>query len=303
MLNVLMLYLKSSYYYSYAGAEEKIPALQNSSLQFVSKQNLTQFDGEYFKINSVCFFSDDDVLLALVDGSLRSVSMCTGRFTALEPSVMHVAGVAFDWLTDTLLVLTSENHKWELVSLRRSGSKLVEVQRIDACSNYFDLCHLTQCNSRILLAAKGNTSTMDVFDVDASHTLRKAGSVPLQSWFSDVACSGRDGYKLVSISLERYLTLWRLSGDPLRLEQLATVELNPPILVQFYGDLLFVAEFNVATQKHDISSFRSSGNALNERKMLLEAQHGVSVGAWALTGKRLVIVDWDSKDLLSYTFA
>ena len=265
---------------------------------------MTLTDSEYLQVLSLCWISDDELLLAPVDASLRSLSLRTGELTAREPTALKIVWrVAFDALTDTLLVLTTEANKWELVSLRRSGSQWVQAQRIDACSSYRDLCYLAQCKSRIVLVGKGKTNTMYVFDVSAAHTLRKAGSVPLQSWFNEVACSGRDGDTLVALSHERSLTLQRLTGFPLRLEPLAKVELTAPILVQFYGDILIVADFNVATQKHDICSFRWSGNALNERKVLLEAQHSVSVSTWALVGERLAIVDWDSMDLLVYDLA
>ena len=67
-----------------------------------------------------------------------------------------------------------------------------------------------------------------------------------------------------------------------------------------------VADWNKHTDSPAIVSFRASGSALSEKRVLLPAaaitEGGIEVAAWAIDGDRLVLWDKVSGDLLLYAF-
>ena len=190
---------------------------------------------------------------------------------------------------------------YQLVSLRRNASEWLEVQRLDTRILHNEFFNFAVCDSRVLLVQRGGNK-MYVFDVSTEHTLRDAGSLTLQSSFYGVTCTRRDGVTLVAFSHDTSVTLLRLTSLPLRLVPLASVSLTAPGRLRFRGDLLLVADWNDATGSHAIVSFRASDNALTERRVLLDAQAGVRVGAWALASDRLVLWNWKTEELLVYDY-
>ena len=128
-------------------------------------------------VSSMCAVSADEILLTSESG-LRAVSLRTGHDTALFPwSDFYAFRVAFDALTDTLLVIDSLTDpsfrhtlkQWQLVSLRRNGSEWLEVQRLNITINRFDHPSITVCDSSVLLKS---ITAIYVFDVSAAHTAR-----------------------------------------------------------------------------------------------------------------------------------
>ena len=89
------------------------------------------------------------------------------------------------------------------------------------------------------------------------------------------------------------MSLQRLASLPLRLEPLASGKVTRPWHLLFLGDLLLVADYNRFTKTHAIESFWAADNARFERRVLLGAQTGVNVRAWALAGERLVLATWN----------
>ena len=218
-------------------------------------------------------------------------------------------GVAFDAQTDTLLLFVRPptGDYCQLVSLRSNASEWLEVQRFStrirctSSSIVFSgeiLKYIVVCDSRVLLVERGG-NTMYVFDVSAEHTLRDAGNVTLQSGAYGVACTCSDGVTLVAYT-DYYtsVSLLRLSLLPLRLVPLASISLPYSRRLLFREDLLLVT----GDWEGAIVAFRTSDNLLTERRVLLDAQAGVRVFAWALTGDRLVLFNWNSGDLLVYDF-
>ena len=252
----------------------------------------------------MCALSADEVLLACGPAGLRAVSLDTAQLVAHESSaIRYVWRVEFDAHTDTLLLLVRPpTGDYQLVSLRRNASKWFEVQRLDTRYRYsYSVFDFAVCDSRVLLIErKGNT--MFVFDVSAEHTLRDAGNVTLQSGFSWVACTRRDGVTLVAFSHNTSVSLLRLTSIPLSLVPLASVSLTAPYRLMFREDLLLLSDWNVTTVTDAIVSFRVSGNPLTERRMLLDAQAGVRVDACALASDRLVLWNRKSEELLVYAF-
>ena len=100
----------------------------------------------------------------------------------------------------------------------------------------------------------------------------------------------------------------RLALYPLRLETLATRgDLTASRWLLFREDLLLVADSNPAVRTHAILSFHVLDNALTERRVLLDAQRSVLVGAWTLAGDLLTVSElnstgWTAGDLYVYDF-
>ena len=279
----------------------------------IPKRNLSRDDNQfplYPYVYDLSALSADEVLVARGPAGLRAVSLHNAQHVAHEPTALqytsppHVNRVAFDTHTDTLLLLVwvpcdyYTGHYYQLVSLRRNASEWLEMQRLGTIiHNKFNFA---VCDSRVLLVDRG-WNTMYVFDVSAEHTLRDEGNVTWQSSFHRVACTRRDGVTIVAFSHNTSVSLLRLTLLPLRLEPLASVSLIAPRPLLFRGDLLLVADWNRATNTSAIVSFRVSGNALTERRVLLDALPGVLLH-WALAGDRLVLWNWKSEELLVYAF-
>ena len=271
----------------------------------IPNRNLMRTDNEYLIVYYMCALSADEVLLAFGPAGLRAVSLHTAQLAAHEPTALkNVYRVAFDAHTDTLLLLvrapTGDDY-YQLVSLRRNASEWLEVQRLSTRIHYnlFHIFNFAVCDSRVLLGDAGG-NTMYVFDVSAEHTLRDAGNVTLQSKTYAVACTRRDGVTLVAFSHDTSVSLLRHTSLPLRLVPLASVSLTAPHRLLFREDLLLVSDWNKANRTGAIVSFRASDNELTERRVLLDAQAGVSVNAWAFAGDRLVLQNWNSNDLVVY---
>ena len=280
-------------------------------------RNLSRTDTEHLLVIDMCALSADEVLLASSAEGLRTVSLHNAQLVAHEPNaIQYVYGVAFDTHTETLLLLlrAPTDDYYQLVSLRRNVSEWLEVQRINTrirAESYY-IFKFAVCDSRVLL---GGRYTLKVFNVSAKHTLLDAGNVTWQSRFHKlectdpdcdtliaVACTSRGSNTLVAFSHDTSVFLQRLASFPLRLEPLAIVNLTAPRLLLFRGDLLIVADWNRANRTNAIVSFRMSGNALTERRVILDSQAGVCMGAWALANDRLVLMNWELLELLVYAF-
>ena len=272
----------------------------------IPKRNLSRTDTEDLKVYDVCALSADEVLLACGSG-LRVVSLHTAQLVAHEPSaIQYVWRVAFDAHTDTLLLLVGPpTGEYQLVSMRRNASEWLEVQRLDIrhIILFFDFA---VCDSLVLLGG-GGENTLNVFDVSAEHTMRYAGNATWQSsqnhrLFHRITCTRRDGVTLVAFTHDSSVFLLRLTLLPLRLVPLANVSLTDSHGLLFREDLLLVADWNRATLTSAIVSIRASDNALTERRVLLDAQAGVRVEAWALASDRLVLWNGEPEELLVYAF-
>ena len=124
--------------------------------------------------------------------------------------------------------------------------------------------------------------------------------------FNQLACTRRDDDTLVALALVSSVSLHRLTSAPLRLDLLAKVDLKYPLGLLFFGNVLLVAHLNNSAEKYVIVSLRASGNALTERRVLLNINATVDmyVSVWALACERLVHWDSESRNrLLVYAFA
>ena len=283
----------------------------NVSLQLAMRtpmRNLSRTHNKYLYVSDMCALSADEVLLSCGAAGLRSVSPHTAQLAAHEPSaIRYVWRVVFDAHTDTLLLAVSAptGNYYQLVSLRRNASEWLEVQRLSTRIHYnlYNIFNFVVCDSRVLLGDVGG-NTLNVLDVSAEHTLRDVGNVTLQSGAYGVACTRRDGATFVALShFISVSLLLQLTSLPLRLVPLASVNLTAAHELLFLEDLLLVQlvkdDLNRATRSsHAIVSLRASDYALTEPRVLLN----FPIDVWALAGDRLVLWDYNSQDLLVYTF-
>ena len=253
---------------------------------------------------SMSLLSTDELLLACESAPLRSVSLNTGQIFAQEPIAqrdMSVWRVAFDAHTKTLLLLVYKAKDWQLVSQRRKENTWLEVQRLKTNLTRIMIYNMAVCHSRILLFASGK-QTVYMFDVSAEHILRAAGNVTVQSEIIGLACTRREDDMLIAFSHPRTVVLQRLVPLPLHLELLATRDdITDPGRLLFRGDMLLIADTPFA-RPLAIISLRVSGNALTDRRILLEDENSIFLGDWALAGDQLLLSDFISKDLLVYDF-
>ena len=255
---------------------------------------------------SLCALPDDVLLLACGAEGLRSVSLSSAQLSAHK--LANVYEVAFDEHTNTLLLImrapradNKENVYW-LVSLRRNASEWLEVMRLPTnfSTRSFNVQPaISVCGSRVLLT---DFKTLYVFNVSAKHSVIGADPLSVKKNIFSLACTRRDGETLVAFAHSSSVSLHRLASVPLRLEWLAEVDLYEPFGLLFSGDVLLVSHTTTNTSEYAIVSLRASGNALTERRVLLDT-NDVEVDAWTLACERLVQWDFISNGLLVYAFA
>ena len=278
----------------------------------IPNRNLSGSETNYLHVEGIIALSAEELLLACGEKDMRAVSLLTGVAEHRTRISLYWHRIAVDTHTGTLLlsVRSPTGDFGQLVSLRQNGNRWVEVQRLDTRilvfdGNSYQIPFIVVCESRVLLAKSGE-HTLHVFDVSVEHTLREAGYVTLQSEFRRFACIRRGNDTLIAFAQKSSVSLQRLTSLPLfRIEQVANVFVTNPCHLLFRGDLLLVVDCRWINGQDAVDimlSFRASGNALTERRVLLDAQAGVSVGAVALAGDRLVISDSNSGNLLVYAF-
>ena len=259
---------------------------------------------------SLCALPDDVLLIACGRAGLRAVSLNSTQLSAHKPpTIRNVYKVAFDKHTDTLLLIVAYNDiMYSLVSLRRNASEWLEVMRLSTNLSTDDdyAPVIAVCDSHVLLADGGN-NTVYVFNVNAEHSVIRAGSVSVENEFYRLACTRREGDTLVALANTSSVQLHRLTSAPLRLDMLSKVDLEypSPSGLLFFGGVLLVAHWNNSNE-YAIVSLRVSGN-LTEPRVLFNtrAYEGEYLAAvWALACERLVYWDFRSLGhrLLVYAF-
>ena len=103
-----------------------MPRAPLNVLQFVERipySNIKRNYTERLTVWSVCPLSDGVVLLACGGLGLRAYSLNSSQLSPHKiVAIGDVSGVAFDVLTDTLLLLVMTTDKWQLVSRHSNAS-------------------------------------------------------------------------------------------------------------------------------------------------------------------------------------
>ena len=296
-----------------AAESEQQPKLQLTTR--IPRRSFTSTDSELPSVCGLCALSDDDVLLAYSSQftpprmravSLRSQQLPSPReVSALE----NVYRVAYDALTDTLLCVCKDINTW-LVLLRRnvSANDWLEVNRL---RTPFELTwspfqvprnELVVCESRALLAQRIGKykRRLHVFDLSAKHGLSAVGTVAPEVKFRSFACTRLGADTLVAFADATLVSLHRLAT--LQLESLSRIKLTDPGILVFRGNQLLVADWNEATKTHAIVPLLTAGGRLMRQPLLLDANDSVWIDEWCLAGDHLVVMKFNSNDLLLYAF-
>ena len=217
-----------------------------------------------------------------------------------SPPLYESCTVAFDAHTVTLLILVTAANKLQLVSLRRNASEWLDAAPHHI--SYHKINDMVACNSHVLLTGGENQGTLFVFDVNVAppHTLRDAGSLPQQTAIYALACTRATTKR--SSHLQKQTQCLCTGSRHAHSSSSPIVDLIwvYPNRLLFRGELLLVADMNSAiTGSHTIVSFRATGNALTEQRVLLDDQDSVVGRAWldSAGDRRLVLAEWKSESV------
>ena len=256
-------------------------------------------------------------------GDLRDVYRAphdTSTYSYIR-SVCHMSD------SDTLLVCSTERGpdrkfaKW-LVALSRNGSEWREAQRVQTDGEGEISCALS--DSRVLICGSeiGGSTYMELFRVESVHRIHvpelysyfsaTCGSdtriarvhrihVPEAfQWFS--ATCGSDTLVAMSYpktneipNADNSVRVHRLRGD--LLEELARIQLNFPKQLLWLADRLLVADSNAVIE------LEVSDKRLERRRELIATSENISVRSLCAVNDGVAILDYNSKDILHYSFA
>ena len=95
--------------------------------------------------------------------------------------------------------------------------------------------------------------------------------------------------------------LHRLRGD--RLEELARIQLKAPDILLWLADRLLVADYDSEKQSHAVIELEVSDTRLERRRELIATSDNIRVRRLCAVNDELAIFDYNSKDILHYSFA
>ena len=287
-------------------AASNVPHLK--LLKRISQQNMKHSKIESLHVWGLCALPDDMTLLASGLAGLRALSQRSGQLSPRDPcDLKNVHSVTFDASTDTLLLAVwiegATGGVYWLVSLRRGPEEWIEVTRIQSEIKHLDFgpwyVSLSAVGDSRVLLGEHDTERLAVFDVNEKRDLRSVGTVLLENQFRVFACTREGPDTLVALSHDdNSVSLHRLVA--LQLEQLARVHLTDPWDLLFRGYTLLVSDYK-DVRKQAIISMDTRGGHLTRQRQLLEANAKIRVEQWCLSDGHLLILDYNSKDLLVYS--
>ena len=259
-------------------------------------------------VYDVCAISNDTVLLAYGAAGLRAFSLSKNEVSSRAPAAIRdVYRVAFDSATDTLVLLvrppdaTNCRDNWILVTMRRSASEWIEVQRYDPLLSPASEPEFVLCGTHGIFVERGmNERTL--FNVNAYHTLEdwrySRASLPING----LACAVSESNNMeVAFAFESEVSVWR--RNPPQFTRLWGFNVPAPRRLLFYGHKkLLVTHWNSGTRTYDIVSMRESGSpaTMNKHPILLPNNARFLVRSWTLAGRKIVLVDQNSNGLFSF---
>ena len=272
----------------------------------ISNSSLWRSPNGYISVWGLCALADDVLLAACGWNGLRALRLSSAQLCARDPSALtieFVCNAALDAASGTLLlacenVATLRGDVW-LVSLQCVADEWREVQRVQTeCTFTQKWVGLSFAGDSQVLYGQCKEDRLYAFYLSAERRLRPVGAVVLDDQLCRFACTRLGGDSLVAIADARHtcVSVHRLvgAGDALRLEPLARTALAGAENVLFRGNQLLV------TGSKSVVSFGVSGGGLRGPRELLGAGADVQVYCWCLAGDRLVVVEWDSCDLVLY---
>ena len=236
-------------------------------------------------------------------GDLCDVYKGTSHDTS--PLIKSVCHMNF---SDTLLVCSSElkpDKKYAnwLVALSRNGSEWSDVQRVQTEGIGHTICVLS--DSRVFIG-KWSSTYLELFRVvrtwfgDNSITRLHRILVPEEfRWFS-ATCSSDTLVAMSYPKQDNSVRVHRLRGD--RLEELARIQLTEPWTLLWLADRLLVADFDENMKSHAVIELEVSDTRLERRRELIATSENIRVNRLCAVNDGLAIFDYNTKDILHYSF-
>ena len=236
-------------------------------------------------------------------GDLRDVYRGPNDTSANVYSVCYMSD------SDTLLVCSGEDGpdrkyvNW-LVALIRNGSEWREAHRVQtdfrrsARTGWID-CALS--DSRVLIG-QHNTTYMELFSVEIGPHIARVHRIHVPEeyyWFS-ATCSSDTLVAMSYPFLDQSVRVYRLRGD--RLEELARIQLKWPNKLLWVDDRLLVADLDNDKKSHAIIELEVSDTRLECRRELIATCENLNVNRLCAVNDGLAIFDYNSKDILHYSF-
>ena len=185
-----------------------------------------------------------------------------------------------------------------LVALSRNDSEWREAQRVQTDGWGQISCALS--DSRVLIGS-GYDLYLELFRVESGPRIARVHRIHVPEeylWFS--ATCGSD--TLVAMSyFDSSVRVHRLRGD--RLEQLARIQLKYPFIVLWLPDRLLVADYDSEKNSHAVIELEVSDTRLERRRELIATSENINVLRLCAVNDRVAIFDYNSKDILHYSFA
>ena len=230
-------------------------------------------------------------------GDLRDV------YRAPHDTSPHVWSVCHMSDSDTLLVFSGEkgpDRKYAhwLVALSRNGSEWREAQRVQTDRIGRISCALS--DSRVLI---GNSTYMELFRVESGPHIARVHHihVPEQyKWFS-ATCGSDTLVAMTYPTPDQSVRVHRLRGD--RLEELARIQLRVPYRLLWLADQLLVADFDENKNSHAVIELEVSDTRLERRRELIAISENICIRSWSAVEDGFANFDWNSKNILYYSFA
>ena len=100
---------------------------------------------------------------------------------------------------------------------------------------------------------------------------------------------------------DKSVRLHRLRGD--RLEELARIQLKAPDYLLWLADRLLVADYDSEKKSHAVIELEVSDTRLERRRELIATSDNINVSRLCAVNDGLAIFDYNSRDILHYSFA
>ena len=231
-------------------------------------------------------------------GDLRTVYRGPYDRSLLIRSVCYMSD------TDTLLVCLGEygpdknNANW-LVALSRKYSEWREAQRVQTDEMGFISCALN--DSQVLIGHELSLY-MELFRVESAPRIARVHRIHVPEkyyWFS--ATCGSDTFVAMTYPSNQSVSVHRLRSN--RLEELSRIQLKLPDRLLWLAERLLVADFDDVKQSHAIIVLEVSDTRLERRRKFIATSENIRVSRLCALKDGLAIFDYNTKDVLHFSFA
>ena len=236
-------------------------------------------------------------------GDLRDVYRAPHDTSPRVWSVCHMSD------SDTLLVCSREEGpdgkrtNW-LVARSRNGSEWREAQRVKTDGQGWISCALS--DSRVLIGGHVyGTTYMELFRVESGPRIARVHRIHVPEEYV-VLRDVRQRHALRDVlpktvpNGDNSVRVHRLRGD--RLEELARIQLMKPTRLLWLADRLLVADYE-KMNSHAVIELEVSDTRLERRRELIATSENIRVDRLCAVNDGVAISDYNSKDILHYSFA